>query len=109
MLLSITQLLVGGGLAPISLGIVAGLVATRINAPLPWWRGHIPVNLRQLLAKLWPWSLIAFFLVSLIDLEIAIFGNNQGLINTLPPFLFGLLFLTVAVGFAYDIQRTSVT
>lgn len=36
-ILSIIQFLIGGGLAPISLGIIAGLVATRINKPLNWW------------------------------------------------------------------------
>jgi len=51
-LLSIMQLLVGGGLAPISLSIAAGLVATRINKPLQWWRGYLLTNLRRLLAKL---------------------------------------------------------
>jgi len=51
--------------------------------------------------------LVAFFLVSLIDLEVAIFGNNQNLIDVLPPFLFGFLFLTIIVGFAFDLERTS--
>ena len=60
-LLSITQLLVGGGLAPITIGIIAGVAGTRINAPLTWWRAHLSVNSRRFLAKLWPWSLIAFF------------------------------------------------
>lgn len=59
-LLSIVQLLVGGGLAPIYLGIIAGLVATRINKPLTWWRAHLPITARRVLAYLWPWSLIAF-------------------------------------------------
>lgn len=48
-------------------------------------------------------------MLSIIDLEIAIFGNNQDLINVLPPFIFALLFLTIVVGFAYDIQRTPLT
>ncbi|MGB8310780.1 MAG: hypothetical protein WCE81_02815 [Halobacteriota archaeon] len=106
-LLSIIQLFVGGGLASISLAIIAGLVATRIHAPLTWWRVHLSINSRHLLAKLWPWPLIAFFLLAFIDLEIAIFGNNWNLINILPPFMFGLLFLTIITGFAYDIQRES--
>ncbi len=97
-LLSIVQLLVGGGLAPIFLGIIAGLVATRINKPLTWWHAHLPVTPRRLLAHLWPWSLVGFFVLSLIDLEIAVFGNNQDLINILPPFIFGLLFFDYRCG-----------
>jgi len=104
-LLSIIQFLVGGGVAPLSIAIIAGLVATRINKPLSWWRAHLSVDSRRLLAKLWPWSLIAFFILAFIDLEIAIFGNNANLINILPPFMFGLLFLSIIVGFVYDIQR----
>jgi len=50
-LLSIVLLLFGGGIAPIDLAIIAGVVATRINKPLTWWRTHLPVNVRHILAK----------------------------------------------------------
>lgn len=103
-LLSILQLFVGGGLAPIGLAIPAAVVATRINMPLTWWRTHLPANSQGFLAKLWPWPFLAFFLLSFIDLEVAIFGNNPGLINILPPFVFGFLFLAIITGFAYDIR-----
>jgi hypothetical protein len=108
-LLSIVQLLVGGGIAPISLGIIAGLVATRINAPLTWWRAHLSVGSRHVLANLWPWPLAAYLLLSFILVEVAIFGNTKSLINILPPFMFGVLFLTIIVGFAYDIQKEAVS
>ncbi len=104
-LLSILQFLVGGGLAPIPLIIIAGAVATRINAPLTWWRAHLSVHSRRLLATLWPWSLITFFLLGSVDLEIAVFGNNSNLVNLLGPFLMGLLLLTIIAAFAHDIQR----
>ena len=61
------------------------------------------------LTYLWPWSLIAFFALSIADLGIAIFANDLELINVLPPFIFGLLFLTIVVRFAYDIQRAPVS
>jgi hypothetical protein len=70
-----------------------------------WWRKHIPANSQGFLAKLWPWPFLAFFLLSAIDLEIAIFGNNSDLINILPPFIFGLFFLTIIAGFAHDIRK----
>ena len=104
-LLSILQFLVGGGLAPIPMIIIAGAVATRIHAPLTWWRTHLSVYSRRLLATLWPWSLIAVFLLGSVDLEIAVFGNNPNLVNTLGPFLMGILLLTIIAAFAHDIQR----
>jgi membrane glycosyltransferase len=106
-LLSILQFLVGGGLAPIPMIIIAGAVATRIHAPLTWWRTHLSTHLWHVLATLWPWSLIAFFFLGSVDLEIAVFGNNPNLLNALAPFLMGLLLLTIVAAFAHDIQRQS--
>lgn len=57
-LLSIVMLLVGGGFGPPMLGIIVGAAATRINAPLTWWRAHLSVSLRRFLGQLWPWSLV---------------------------------------------------
>jgi hypothetical protein len=74
MLLSIILWLVGGGFAPIFMAIFASLAATRINKPLNWWRAHLPPSIRGFLAKLWPWSIIAFVVVFVIGVEIAIFG-----------------------------------
>jgi hypothetical protein len=56
-LLSLGLLLFGGGLFPPIIGIVGGIVGSRINAPLPgraaaYWRS---------LAFLWPWPLALFF------------------------------------------------
>jgi hypothetical protein len=104
-LLSLIQLLVGGGLAPLFLAIPAAAVATRINKPLAWWRARLPVNSLPFLTKMWPWPLIAFFLLSAVDLGIAISGNSPGLIDILPPCIFGLLFLAIITGFAYDLGR----
>jgi hypothetical protein len=70
-------LLVGGGLAPISLGIIAAIVATRINRPLTWWQLHLPFKARKIFSKLFPCFLVGFLLLSLCDLEIAVSGNNM--------------------------------
>jgi hypothetical protein len=114
-LLSIVMLLVGGGLGPPILGVIFGVAVTRINAPLRWWRAHLSMGLRRLLAKLWPWSLVAgviawllvmpgavlldyFFSVSDLDIVVPILVFT--LLST-----FGLLLLTIFAGFAYDAQR----
>ena len=112
-LLSVAMLLVGGGFGPPMLGIIVGVTATRINAPLTW-HARLPVSLRRFLGKLWPWSFAAcisawlllfpgsilldyFFGVSNPELVIAIFFFTA----------LGLLVLTIFVGLARDSQRQS--
>jgi hypothetical protein len=36
-----------------------GAAATRINAPLTWWRTQLSSGSRRFLAKLWPWPYVA--------------------------------------------------
>lgn len=109
-LLSIVMLLVGGGFGPPMFGIIVGAVATRINAPLTWWRAHISVSLRRFLGQLWPWSLgacvIAWLLLFPGISVLAYFGVNEPSLITVVFFsAFGFLLLTVFSGFAHDIQR----
>ncbi len=107
--LSILLLLVGGGFGPPLLGVILSAAATRINAPLRWWRAH---GLRRSLAALWPWSLgaalIAWLLlfpgfiildalVGMSDFEAVVFADMAA--------AFGLLFLTIAAAFARDSER----
>jgi len=74
MLLSIILWLVGGGFAPLLMAVFAFLAASRIGRPLNWWRTHLPDFLRDLLARLWPWSIIIYVLSFVIGVEIAVFG-----------------------------------
>ena len=110
-LLSIIQLLVGGGVGPPLVGIIAGVAGTRINAPLTWWRAHLSVNARRFLARLWPWSfaacLVAWVLLFPGSLIIGYFFPviNPNLIASLALIAFGSLLSTVVTGFAHDIQR----
>ncbi len=55
-LISIIMLLVGGGIFPPILGILIGIVGTRINAPSTGWSLHLPAGLGPFLGKAWPWS-----------------------------------------------------
>lgn len=61
MLLSLLMLLVGGGFVPMFIGLMASFAGSRINRPSPWLRTHLPHNARRLLASLWPWTLVAYF------------------------------------------------
>ncbi|MEJ2265850.1 MAG: hypothetical protein P8X95_20585 [Anaerolineales bacterium] len=115
MLLSIMMFLVGGGFAPPVCAILAIVAATAIDKPLVWWRRHLPVRLRDFLARLWEWSLIAFVLLVLFAMELAIFGypllwffsadNTVNLLSNLGNItFFGLGPVVIVAAFAYDIQ-----
>jgi len=111
-LLSVVMLLVGGGFGPPLLGIIVGVAATRINAPLAWWRAHLTSGSRRLLVNLWSWSFVAGVIAWLLLLPGTIlldffFGVNNPylVVPVLTLSAFGLLLLTLFTGIAYDIQR----
>lgn len=74
--LSVLMLLFGGGIFPPLIGIIAGLVATRIHMPLMWWRTHFSASALNALAGLWPWSLIVFTLWLLGQWVVGYFFND---------------------------------
>jgi hypothetical protein len=94
---------------------MVGAAATRINAPLTWWRTHLSSGSRRFLAKLWPWSYVAGVIAWLLLLPGTVlldffFGVSD--LDFIVPVLtfavlslFGLLLLTVIAGFAHDVQR----
>ncbi|MBN1995380.1 MAG: hypothetical protein JW953_22015 [Anaerolineae bacterium] len=112
LLLSIALLLVGGGVGPPLIGMLAGVAGVGIGAPATWWRQHLPVNARRFLAALWPWvfgvavingvflTIGSVILVYFFDL------NNPDLF--LNSFYFSILslLLTIFTGRAYDIQMS---
>ena len=74
LIISILLFLIGGGSAPVFLGLVSSLLASRINKPLNWWNKHLSTKSKKFLAKLWPWSIIIAISYSLFSVELAIFG-----------------------------------
>jgi hypothetical protein len=105
--LSIAMLLVGGGISPPIFGIMIGVVAARIHAPLSpsqgrWWSGF-----QRFLAKLWPFSYTACILAWLSVVPVAYFcgENNAVLILVVLFFSLATMVLTLVSGFAKDNQR----
>ena len=99
-LLSIALLLVGGGVAPPVIGIVAGAVATRINKPLTGRAGRT----WAFLARLWPWPLVAFFVWSLGQFLVGHFSNEllqKGAALSM-LLMVGFLVLSIVTARAYD-------
>jgi hypothetical protein len=102
-LLSIALLLVGGGLVPPVIGIIAGVVATRINAPLT----RRPGRVSSFLAKLWPWPLVAFFVwvfgQFVVGYDFTELLMQSGFLS--PLLVIGLLVLSIFTGHAYDVRE----
>jgi hypothetical protein len=118
LLLSIVLFLVGGGSPPLFLGVIASAVATRINKPLTWWTAHLSVKTRGFLAKLWPWSIIAFVFLFWFSVAIAITGwpltvfdasgtNSYAFLSLLGYVSDVIMIVVVVAGFASDIHRRS--
>lgn len=111
MALTIPMLLFGAGLFPPVLGLMVGAAATRIHAPLTWWRKHLSGRTRKLLGTLWPWlfgaALLTWLLmfpgVPVMDHFLGFF--NENLIMTLLGGMFVFLILAGIAAFARDSQR----
>ncbi len=111
--LSIIMLLVGGGIGPPVMGILAGVAGSGIEAPSTWWLKHLPINIQKFIGTLWPWIfgiavINGVFLVigSLILVYFFDFNNPQLFTNS---FFFAAISLLLMIfsGRAYDMQKRS--
>lgn len=114
--LSIIMLLFGAGFGPPLLGVIVGSTATRIHAPLTWWRARLSSGAQAVLAMLWPWAFAAcltvwlYLLLGLI-LVAGWFGVNEPILLSVAAAVFlafGLLLLTIVCAFARDLLRQRV-
>jgi hypothetical protein len=96
MLLSLAMLLFGGGIFPPVIGIIGGLVGTRINGALTWWRGRRNSTLLRLLALLWPWTLVLFFVLLLGQWIVGAISNEFMTQLMVPNLILVLLLLVLA-------------
>jgi hypothetical protein len=115
LLLSIALFLVGGGFAPIFMALIACLTATRIQKPLKFWRAVLPAVIRKFLGKIWLGVLIAFVIIFVFSVIVAIFGwpltaffddaTAFKHLNSISFVMVGLMLLSSLCGFAHDIQK----
>lgn len=115
--IAILQLLFGASLIRIPQEIVFGIIGTRINQPLKWWRRVLPTQSIKYLAVYWPWSFIICAFLYFIHIETGIiesfFGAGDKMIHLVLIIisayfnLFLFIFMIIA-GFAYDICRQEV-
>ena len=107
-LLSILMLLFGGGIFPPLIGIIGGVAGIKINTPFTeQQRNNRSGSLSRLLAKLWPWPLVALavWLVGqwIVGYLFADFMMDFAYVSVL--LILALLPLSVFSGSAYDIQK----
>ncbi len=112
-LLSVCMLLVGGGFAPPTMGILSGVAGLGINASYTWWRGHLSTHIRHILARAWPWVfglcvIDGVFLVIGSVILVFIFNMNQpNLFVACFLLALGAVPLTILSGIAYDIEKSN--
>jgi hypothetical protein len=114
LVLFILLFLVGGGIGQIAFFIPAWAFATRMNAPLTWWRKKLPQSTWPFLSRVWIVMLILASLLILIGLEVAIFGYVPGMMDPeriqstgmLLVFSSALLYVVSFIaGFGHELRR----
>jgi hypothetical protein len=90
--LSIAQFLTGGGFAQIFLSVAISIVACRLNTPLSWWKKHISEITRKTVGAPWMVLNVAFIVLFLCSILIAIFGFPFG--STRPGLIYKLLMIS---------------
>jgi hypothetical protein len=108
-LLCIPLLLVGGGIFPPLIGIIAGALGTRIHKPLNPEGSRLSGGLLRSLAVLWPWSLALYVVWVLGQWVIGYFFNDWLLANgyLVIVMVLGTLLLAVITTYAHDLQRAT--
>lgn len=110
-ILSITMLLVGGGVGPPIIGVLAGVAGLGANTPLYWWRKQLSPNSQRFLTVLWPWlfgaGLINGVFLTIGSLILVYFFdlNNPDLFTNSFFLMVVLLILMIFTGRAYDLQK----
>lgn len=114
-LFAITLLLVGGGVGPPALILLAGIAGLGINARHTWWRSHLPSSLMHVLAGVWPWIFTVCVLNSLFlapghVIAVYFFAPVDSNIFLNSFFLAVVTVIaSIICGIAYDITRHKLT
>ena len=101
--LSIVLLLVGGGLVPPIIGILTGVMATRVHARIK----RRSTGASRVLSQLWPWALVAFFVMLWGQFAIGFFFNDWFMRSgfLIPVVIMGLLVLSILSAVTRDVER----
>jgi hypothetical protein len=119
LLFTIILFLVGGGFAPVFVGLLASLTASRINKPITWLPKILPGFILNFLANIWLGILVTAVAMFVVSVEIAIFGWPLTaffepdvaieLLTTASLVMFGMMVLSAVAGLACDSQKMALT
>ncbi len=103
-LLTLALFLTGGGIATLLFGLLGGLAATRIDAPLRWWRTRLPASLVRVLAGPRPWLLAAYMVWASVSWIVPAYSSDLMLgLTPIVTVITPLVILSVPlVGVAHD-------
>jgi hypothetical protein len=106
-LLCVPLLLFGGGIFPPLIGVIAGVLGTRINKPLDPEGSRLSGGSLQFLAMLWPWALVLYVVWVFGQWVIGYFFNDWLLANgyLILIMVLGPLLLTGPAAYAHDLRR----
>jgi hypothetical protein len=100
-------LLVGGGLAPVMVGIIAGILGARIDKQHTWWKNHIGKEMNRFLAKAWLWFLIPLLIWMPGEWILGIFFNDflirLGFLPTVAVLAF--IFFSSVCAISFDVEN----
>lgn len=105
-LLCLGLLLFGGGIFPPLIGIVGGLIGTKINTPVRKQSGPV----WNLLANAWPWTVILFFVWLFSQFVVGYFFNDFVMENgalIMPILILGLMVISAFSAYGYDLRHQS--
>jgi hypothetical protein len=108
-LLCVPLLLFGGGIFPPLIGVIAGVLGTRIHKPLKPRESRLTGGLVRFLAVLWPWALGLYAAWVLGQWVIGHFFNDWLLANgyLIIIMVLGPLLLTGPAAYAHDLRRAT--
>jgi len=101
--LSVGLLLIGGGLFPPGIGIIGGLLGTKINTPMR----KRPSAVWRMLAKMWPWALVAFLIWLFAQFLVGSLFNQFLMENAalIPLLVLGLMVVSILAGYGHVVQQ----
>jgi hypothetical protein len=103
-LTAVPMLLFGGGIFPPLIGIVGGIVGTRLKGRSARSRVRRPGAFARILSRMWPWTLIILAVWLLGQWLVGYFFNDflMGTGFFIPILIIALLALSVLAGIAHD-------
>jgi hypothetical protein len=108
-LLSVVLLLFGGGIFPPLIGIIAGVLGTRMDKAMHPRTSRLSGRAGRALGRLWPWSLALYVLWVLGQFVVGHFFNDWLLANgyIIVVMVLGTLLLSGLSSYAHDLHRGS--